>query len=114
MTNHHIYFHCLAQNVVPAVGALLFIIMAASPTRAVWRTRRRSDIGGAAAARARVVENWGRLRLRMRHLLMQRTMPLGMMATSACLNFHCPRCCAEFNPLPTVVLVANAVCWNIL
>ena len=34
------------QNVVPAIGALLFIIMAASPTRAVWRTRRRSDIGG--------------------------------------------------------------------
>lgn len=34
------------QNVVPAVGALLLIIMAASPTRAVWRTRRRSDIGG--------------------------------------------------------------------
>jgi len=35
-----------SQNVVPALGAVLAIFMAASPTRTVWRTRRRKDIGG--------------------------------------------------------------------
>ena len=39
--------HAAMQNIVPSIGVLLFIAMAASPTRAVWRTRRRSDIGGA-------------------------------------------------------------------
>ena len=38
----------LSQNVVPALGAVLAIFMAASPTRTVWRTRRRKDIGGEA------------------------------------------------------------------
>ena len=39
------------QYLVPSLAALLYVGMAASPTRAVWRTRKRSDIGGLCVAR---------------------------------------------------------------
>ena len=113
----------LSQNVVPAVGALLFIIMAASPTRAVWRTRRRSDIGG------KLLSPLAGL-LGLLQLLTLRAACLPA-ATAPCksINAHpcgcaamwparelCPpmllpslQTPAEFNPLPTVVLVCNAV-----
>ncbi|KAL4424020.1 hypothetical protein ABPG75_001321 [Micractinium tetrahymenae] len=54
----------LVETVIPAIAVVIFLTMAASPTRTVWCTRKRSDIG-------------------------------------------------EFNPLPTVVLVANACVWSV-
>lgn len=36
----------LLQYVMPILGVILAIGVVASPTRTVWRTRKKSDIGG--------------------------------------------------------------------
>ena len=42
MGAHEVIF----ERIVPAIGVVLFLAMSAAPTRTIWRTRKRNDIGG--------------------------------------------------------------------
>ena len=102
------------EKVVPAVGVVLFLVMSASPTRTVWRTRKRSDIGGERGRVSKAQRALPRQRCTQRDWRRRRHFPrLGFQSTTVT-PWQCSThpLIEEFNPLPSAVLVGNTVSWN--
>ena len=93
----------LLQYVMPIIGVILAIGVVASPTRTVWRTRKKADIGGKPPGGGGM-KGMG-IRPSRHLLVMSSSSPQVAEPNCPCSPDNPARLLtpADFNPLPTVV-----------